>query len=95
MKHSDNLCRNCNKDISKCSFIPQYNAYLHLLDFAKTMQHLEAIATKAAKILNVNAPEIVLLVHEAPTNPCSERASIVDWFQEHGVHVEEYQKPKS
>lgn len=32
----------------------------------------------------------MLLVHEAPNNPCSERKSIQDWFMAHGKEVKEW-----
>ena len=35
-------------------------------------------------------PEIILIVHEAPTNPCSERNTIQRYFREHGILCEEF-----
>jgi hypothetical protein len=34
----------------------------------------------------------MLIVHEAPDNPCSERAPLQEYFKEHGINVEEYEK---
>ena len=36
-------------------------------------------------------PIIMLLVHEAPQNPCSERRVIQEWFADHGITVKEWQ----
>ena len=34
-------------------------------------------------------PIAVFIVHEAPDNPCSERAAIQEYFRSHGVECEE------
>ena len=39
-------------------------------------------------------PHIILLVHEAPSNPCSERWALLDWFSENGIAAQEYPIPK-
>ena len=40
----------------------------------------------------LDEPEIMLIVHEAPDNPCSERVPLQEYFKEHGINVEEYEK---
>jgi hypothetical protein len=35
-------------------------------------------------------PEIMLLVHEDPGNPCSERLPLQEYFREHGIEVSEW-----
>ena len=39
-------------------------------------------------------PTIVFIVHEAPDNKCSERASIQQWLKNAGYEVEEWNKEK-
>jgi hypothetical protein len=34
-------------------------------------------------------PIAVFIVHEAPDNPCSERAAIQEYFRSHGIECEE------
>ena len=34
----------------------------------------------------------VLLVHEAPSNPCSERQPLIEYFREHGIDLQEFNK---
>ena len=68
-----------------------YREQLDALDFADMMRRFESIAQRV--VTNGEEPEIVLLVHEAPTNPCSERWALFDWFKEHGIEVSEYPIP--
>jgi hypothetical protein len=35
-------------------------------------------------------PIIVLIVHEATNNPCSERRVIQEWFRDNGYPIEEF-----
>lgn len=37
-------------------------------------------------------PIMVLIVHEAPNNPCSERWPLIKWFNEHGYDLKEFNK---
>lgn len=84
-------CGRCNKDSNKCNFLKNYKKQLDKLDFDDMMRRFESIAERVSP--GVEEPEVVLLVWEAPDNPCSERVVLFDWFQEHGVKVEEYPIP--
>ena len=48
-------------------------------------------ASEKLKELNqyTGEPIIVLLVHESPDNPCSERKPLIDFFNSHGIQMEE------
>ena len=52
------------------------------------MRRFKSIAERVVK--NGEEPEIVLLVHEAPNNPCSERWPLFEWFKKHGIDAKEY-----
>jgi hypothetical protein len=79
-----------------CGFIKHYKSYLDSLDFNQVIEDLE----RRAKDLMVEhqkdgEPEIVLIVHEATNNPCSERGPLKKWFSEHGVDLVEWTKDLS
>lgn len=90
--HVEGECGHCDKDNSKCSFLKNYRKQLDELDFDGMMQRFESIAARVSP--GVEDPPIVLLVWEAPDNPCSERWVLFDWFKSHGVDIEEYPVPK-
>lgn len=76
-----------------CNFLKSYALQLSELDFNEIKSTLVEAATLAAKELHIDDPDVVLLVHEAPDNPCSERSVIMKWFEKNGVKIKEWQKP--
>ena len=74
-----------------CEFLDQYAAGLRKLDFPVLYQKLESLCTALGEIEG-REPEIILLLHEAPDNPCSERWPLQEWFKENGVEIKEWQK---
>lgn len=91
-QEGEGYCGNCDHDNSKCHFMQHYREQLDALDFIDMMRRFESIAQRV--VTNGEEPEIVLLVHEAPTNPCSERWALFDWFRKHGIEVDEYPIPE-
>lgn len=90
-----NDCRgpqNCpTKDFNSCSFLQKYYAQLCQLDFNDIMNRIERIANHIQNLEQfTDEPIVVLLVHEASDNPCSERKAIQKWFADNGVIVEEW-----
>lgn len=81
-------CGNCCHDAQQCEVTRNYKAQLAQLDFEDMMQRFESIAARV--VTNGEEPEIVLLVHEAPDNPCSERWALFEWFHSHGIDAQEY-----
>ena len=80
-----------NHDPQSCNFLKDYKAHLDTLDFNYVMSELERIANKVQKIEGfIEEPIIVLIVYEVPSNPCSERKPLQDWFKEHYIEVKEY-----
>ena len=60
------------------------------------MTEFKRIAEDVKKINNYEGePEIILLVYETPSNPCSERQPLIDYFEKHGIKIEEYSKETS
>ena len=74
-----------------CRFLRLYRNQLAALDFDNIMQRLNSLVERCKPLLQTNLPiQVILLVHEAPNNPCSERVPIQEWFASHGVEVKEW-----
>ena len=88
IKIHNSECKNCrsNKDTSVCSFIRQYREYIFSLNFGEVYRFLCNISQK------FNDADICLIVYEKPDNPCSERATLVEWFAKNGVTVKEFSR---
>ena len=91
-----NIPQSCpceNKDPNNCQFIKDYAEYLNTLNFDKVYSDLEFIGNKAKEILKFDEePEICLMVYEKPDNPCSERKSLIEYFNKHGISITEWNK---
>lgn len=77
------------KDNSACSFLKKYREQLNKLDFEDVVNKLETATQLLATSLNIENPEIVLLVFEKPDNPCSERVVLKEWFKAHNIVLNE------
>lgn len=79
-----------------CQFLDAYRAHLAKLDFGALMKELSRTADDVKKALRFEGePIVVLLVHEKPDNPCSERQAIMELFESHGVKLSEWTKEQS
>jgi hypothetical protein len=67
-----------------CEMLQEYRQLLETVDFTKMIKAFEYCLNK------FNKDTIVLIVYEAPNNPCSERNSIQELFREHGLEIEEW-----
>jgi hypothetical protein len=80
-----------NHDPQSCNFLKDYKAHLDTLDFNYVMSELERIANKVQKMEGFSEePIIVLIVYETPSNPCSERKPLQDWFKENNYILNEW-----
>lgn len=87
----EDACREKPCEPSTCSFLREYYQQLKALDFDDIMRRIERICGVAKQTVGFDEePVAVLIVHEAPSNPCSERGAIMRWFAENGVVIEEY-----
>lgn len=92
----ENLCRGpetCDThDPTRCLFLNTYRYQLDQLDFENIIARCESMGNRIQTLEGfVEEPIIMLLVHEAPQNPCSERRVIQEWFAAHGKKVIEWQ----
>lgn len=91
-------CKECpyKKDLPNCPFLAAYRNYLDTVDINYLLSEFNRIAAEVKQINSYEGePEIILLVYEAPNNPCSERQSLIDYFKKHGIKLEEYYKETS
>ena len=79
-------CVVCDHNNSKtCLFLKSYYKHLESLDFESTVRRIEDNCKRIRK-----DADIALIVHEAPTNPCSERVMLQKWFKVHGRELPEW-----
>lgn len=85
-------CKDCPQTPPDCSFLKAYREYIYSLDFDKIHKYLSDLARVVKKNKRLRyEPEIILMVHEKPDNPCSERGVLIDWFRDNGVEVTEFE----
>ena len=89
-------CTRCsnvsNRHPETCSFLRDYkNGLDNKINFSDLLELLQRTAQTIKDTEGFSdEPEIMILVHEASTNPCSERAAIQEYFREHGLEVKEW-----
>lgn len=79
----DGLCsgRPCELKPDSCGFLAAYRKQIFSLDKAALENSFRLLGERVKVRLGfAEDPEIVLLVHEAPTNPCSERSVLQEFF---------------
>lgn len=88
-------CYGCpcqEKNYHDCCFLQQYEQELNKLDFNQVINDLIWLSNYFKKQLLVE-PIIVLMVHEAWHNPCSERKILQKYFIKHGIECKELEYP--
>ena len=91
----DNLCRGpetCETGSPlSCLFLKTYRYQLDQLNFNDVIARCERLGNYIKSLENFSEePVIILLVHEAPQNSCSERRVIQEWFAANGKQVKEW-----
>lgn len=76
-----------------CAFLKAYKKQLNQLDFDEMLQRFERLGNFIKDKEGFDEePIMILIVHEAPNNPCSERWPLIEWFNEHGYNLKEFDK---
>lgn len=79
------------KNPMECNFLKQYKEALEKVDFEKMYKGIEQFAEQYKKENNIEEEIIMtLIVYETPTNPCSERQPLIDYFKSKGIEVKEF-----
>ena len=86
-----NSCPCAAKDPTLCGFIKNYLRHLQQVDFKTFEAHYSNLAARLSSKIN----KVVLVVYEKPDNPCSERGSLIEWFKENGIELEEFRPPSA
>lgn len=95
----DELChgtKDCKLTPDKCPFLESYKKQIDSLMFSRVIRNLNVIVTHAKEILGIPdsvEPHIILMVYETPSNKCSEREVIQQYFQNHGIDCQELEYP--
>ena len=88
------LCRgraNCaSADPQTFAFLKTYRAQLDKLAPPAISQYFKSIASWYEQTYNQECKALALLFHEAPTNPCSERVVVQQWFRDNGYDIQEW-----
>ena len=89
------LCRGpeyCNDgDPQYCDFLRKYRTQLDQLDFKEIIKRIYNIGKAVQEKEGfAEEPIVVLIVHEATDNPCSERRVIHEWFRDNGYSITEF-----
>lgn len=75
-----------------CATMIEYRMLLENVDFDRMIKGFNYCANKFCKDFE-EEPIIVLMVYEAPSNPCSERWALQDYFKSHGWECKELKYP--
>lgn len=87
-------CPCSEKHPTACSFLQDYRKNLENIDFDAMMEGIRIFAYDYANKEGITEePIMVLIVYEAPNNPCSERKALIDYFNCHGVECKELDYP--
>lgn len=88
------MCRkNCPFDTHNCLFKSLYALQLKNTSIYKILSDLEDIKEtyrKLAKIKDYENIDMCFMVYEQPTNPCSEREVVKNYFKESGIEIKEW-----
>lgn len=91
------LCKGkeyCKNNSNNCNFLKTYTKQLEQIDFGALIDAFKNLIEKyKRKKLCQEEPCIVLIVYETPDNPCSERYSLIDYFNSKGIECKELEYP--
>jgi len=92
-RECEGLCAGaCNpKHPQDCAFLKTYKAQLDKINLSSLQEKLGKLGKQIADDEGFTDVDFAFLVFETPTNPCSERVAIQQYFKEHGISVEEWQ----
>ena len=85
-------CGHCAHDnYENCAFLRAYSHQLNQMDIDDIMTRIKNLCAAVRPVVGYTGdPIAVFIVHEAPDNPCSERAAIQNYFRSHGIECEEW-----
>jgi len=94
----EGLCygpKNCShlNASTECPFLSTYRKQLQELNYNDIISRIERLSYYIKDLEKFDEePIAILLVHEAPNNPCSERQIIQEWFAANNHPITEWTK---
>ena len=83
-----------DKNLDTCPLVKDYEFALEMIDFDNMLKGMQDFCTMYCQKEKITEePIAVLMVYEAPNNPCSERWSLIKYFNEHGIECKELDYP--
>ena len=97
-KNCDGLClgkNNCKtKNPNECLFLKTYKQQLEKMNINNFIRRAENSLQKIKQQVGFKEePLLVLMVHEAPSNECSERKVLLEYFNSKGIECNELDYP--
>lgn len=97
-KNCDGLClgkNNCKtKNPNECLFLKTYKQQLEKMNINNFIKRAEDSLQKIKQQVGFKEePLLVLIVHEAPSNECSERKVLLEYFNSKGIECKELDYP--
>ena len=97
-KNCDGLClgkNNCKtKNPNECLFLKTYKQQLEKMNINSFIKRAENSLQKIKQQVGFKEePLLVLMVHEAPSNECSERKILLEYFNSKGIECKELDYP--
>lgn len=86
-------CEHHHTRTGPCKFLTAYREQLNDISFIDLFSWCEKLARYVQKKEEFEEePIVVLIVYEAPNNPCSERGPLMSWFADNGYELKEWTK---
>lgn len=73
-----------------CLFLKNYKTQLDRINLITIQNSLGHLASRICADEHLSDIDFAFLFYETPTNPCSERVMVQQWFKEHGIQIEEW-----
>lgn len=77
-----------NRKPPDCPFLQAYKKQLETLNFTEFYNYMNELSKK------YNDADFAFIVFETPTQECSERWTIQQWFKDNGIEIEEWNNSK-
>jgi hypothetical protein len=92
-RECEGLCQGkCDpKHPADCQFLTVYTQQLDRIPLVTIQDNLGRLAAQIGQDEGFTDVDFAFLVYETPTNPCSERRAIQNYFKKRGIEVEEWQ----
>lgn len=96
-KSCEGLCHGkeeCGGAPESCAFLREYRKQLDKIDLKIFIKECNNLLSRLKNKIELEGePIFVFIVYEAPSNPCSERRVLIDYFKDNNIECEELEYP--